>query len=89
MIILLLQKLFNEEQFDELAYLYIHEQEVITKQIVEEWLKNWAEKYEKELQTRSSFAEEVLMFLNEKKFELKELQKMKEKLNTLGFRNEK
>lgn len=87
MIILLLQKLFNEEQFDELAYLYIHEQEVINQEILEKWLKDWCEKYEKDIQTRSLFAKEVLMFLNNQKFELKELQKLKEKLNTLGFKS--
>lgn len=86
MIILLLQKLFEEEQFDELAYLYIHEQEVITQQIMEKWIKEWGEKYEKDLQIRSLFAQEVLMFLDNKKFELQEIEKLKQKLNALGFK---
>lgn len=89
MIILLLQKLFNEKEFDDIAYMYLHEQEVITQEIVQEWLKKWAEKYEEDIQARSLFAKEVLIFLNQKQFELKELQKMKEKLNVWGFENGK
>lgn len=86
MIILLLQKLFNEEEFDELAWCYVHEQEVITQQIMEKWIKEWGEKYEKDLQIRSLFAQEVLMFLDNKKFELQKIEKLKQKLNALGFK---
>lgn len=87
MIILLLQKLFNEEEFDELAWCYVHEQEVITKEILEKWLKQFAEKFEEDMQTRSLFAKEVLMYLDNQKFELKEIKKLKEKLNSLGFKS--
>ena len=87
MIILLLQKLFNEEQFDELAYLYIHEQEVINQEIFENWIKNWCEQQEKDEQTRNLFAQEILMFLNNKKFELQEIEKLKQKLDILGFKS--
>lgn len=87
MIILLLQKLFNEEEFDELAWCYVHEQEVITKEILEKWLKQFAEKFEEDMQIRSLFAKEVLMYLDNQKFELKEIKKLKEKLNSLGFKS--
>ena len=87
MIILLLQKLFQEKEFEELAWCFINEQEIITQEIMEKWLKEWAEQHEKDLQTRNLFAQEVLMFLENKKFELKEIQKLKEKLNVLGFKS--
>lgn len=87
MIILLLQKLFNEEEFDELAWCYVHEQEVITKEILEKWLKQFAEKFEEDMQTRSLFAKEVLMYLDNQKIELKEIKKLKEKLSSLGFKS--
>ena len=86
MFILLLQKLFNEEQFDELAFLYIHEQEVINQEIIEKWLKNWVEEYEKDEQVRSLFNKEIIQFLDNKKIELKEIEKLKQKLNILGFK---
>ena len=87
MFILLLQKLLEEEQFDELAYLYIHEQEVINQEILEKWLKNWVEQYEKDLQTRNLFAQEIIQFLDNKKFELKEIEKLRQKLDILGFKS--
>ena len=76
----------NEDEFDELAWCYVHEQEIITKEIMEKWIKNWCEQYEKDLQTRNLFAQEILMFLNNKKFELQEIQKLKQKLDILGFK---
>lgn len=87
MIILLLQKLLNEEEFNELAWCYVHEQEIITQEIMEKWLKQWIEQYEKDLHTRSVFVQEILMLLNDKKFEFQEIKKLKEKLNTLGFKS--
>ena len=86
MFILLLQKLFEEQEFEELVWCYLHEQEIITQQIMEKWLKEWAEQREKDLQTRNLFAKEVLMFLDNKKFELQEIQKLKQTLNVLGFK---
>nr|WP_316720559.1 hypothetical protein [Sulfurospirillum sp. 'SP'] len=86
MFILLLKKLLTEEQFDELAYLYVHEQEVINQKILEKWLKDWVEKYEKDEQTRSLFNREIIAFLDNKKFELQEIEKLKQKLNILGFK---
>ena len=86
MFILLLQKLFNEDEFDELAWCYVHDQEIITQEIMEKWLKEWSEKYEKDLQTRNLFAQEIIQFLDNKKFELKEIEKLKQKLNVLGFK---
>lgn len=86
MFILLLQKLFNEAQFDELAYLYVHEQEIINQEILEKWLKQWIEQHEKDEQIRSLFNREIISFLDNKKFELKEIEKLKQKLNVLGFK---
>ena len=86
MFILLLQKLFQEEQFDELAYLFVYEQEIIKQEILEKWLKQWIEQHEKDEQVRSLFNREIISFLDNKKFELKEIEKLKQKLNVLGFK---
>ena len=86
MFILLLQKLFEEQEFEELAWCYLYEQEIINQEILAKWLKQWIEQYEKDEQTRNLFAQEILMFLNNKKFELQEIQKLKQKLDILGFK---
>lgn len=87
MIILLLQKLFEELEFEELAWCYIHEQELITQEILKKWLENWVEQLEKDEQIRNLFTKEIIEFLNNKKFELQEIQKLKQKLDSLGFKS--